>query len=49
MSDGLIGVQKGYKDNKMNEVKTHTNWAKKIVGRAVIYGVFEEEKETAVI
>lgn len=49
MSDGLIGVQKGYKDNKMNEVKTHTNWAKKIVGRAVIYGVFEEEKETSII
>lgn len=42
MSDGLIGVQKGYNDNKMNEVKTHTKWAKKIIGQATIYGVAAE-------
>lgn len=44
MSDGLIGVQKGCNNNKMNEVKTHTNWAKKIVAQAAIYGVREREE-----
>lgn len=43
MGDGLIGVQKGEGNNKMNEVKTHTNWAKRIIGRATIYGVAEKE------
>ena len=43
MGDGLIGVQKGEGGNKMNEVKTHTNWAKKIIGRATIYGVSQKE------
>lgn len=44
MSDGLIGVAKGYGNNKMNEVKTHSNWAKKIVGLSEIYGVRNEIK-----
>ena len=44
MSDGLIGVSKGYGNNKMNEVKTHSNWAKKIVGLSEIYGVRNEIK-----
>ena len=44
MSDGLIGVKKGYGNNKMNEVKTHTHWAKKIIGLAEVYGVYAEEK-----
>lgn len=43
MSDGLIGVQKGYNNNKMNEVKTHTNWAKKTIGKATIYGVAKKD------
>lgn len=43
MSDGIVGVKKGYNSNKMNEVKTHTNWAKKIVGLAEVYGVAEQE------
>ena len=44
MSDGLIGVAKGYGNNKMNEVKTHSNWTKKIVGLSEIYGVRNEIK-----
>lgn len=43
MSDGLVGVKKGYNNNKMNEVKTHTLWAKKIIGLAGVYGVLAEE------
>ena len=43
MSDGLIGVQKGFGNNKMNEVKTHTHWAKRIIGRAIVYGVAAKE------
>lgn len=43
MSDGLVGVQKGYSDNKMNEVKTHATWAKKIACQAAVYGVKEED------
>ena len=26
----------------MNEIKPHTNWAKKILKRAEVYGVFNE-------
>lgn len=40
-SEGLVGVAKGYNNNKMNEVKTHIKWAKKIVGLAEVYGVYE--------
>lgn len=36
------GVFKGYGDNKMNEAKPHTNWAKRILKRAEIYGVLNE-------
>lgn len=39
-SDG--GVFKGCDGNKMNEVKPHTNWAKKIVRRANIFGVLDK-------
>lgn len=39
MSTGLIGVAKGSAGNKMNEVKTHSNWAKKILAIASVYGV----------
>ena len=37
------GVVKGSGSNKMNEVKPHTNWAKKIVNRARAFGVIENE------
>lgn len=39
MSGGLIGVAKGSAGNKMNEVKTHSNWARKIIAMANVYGV----------
>ena len=39
MSDGLIGVAKGSAGNKMNEVKTHSNWARKVIAIANVYGV----------
>ena len=34
---------KGSGANKMNEVKPHTNWARKVVNRARAYGVIENE------
>lgn len=37
MSSDIIGVEKS--NNRMNEVKTHYNWARKIVCLANIYGV----------
>lgn len=37
------GVMKGFGENKMNEVKPHTNWAEKIYMRARAYGVVENE------
>lgn len=45
MSDGLIGVKKGYGDNKMNEVKTHTTWARRVIGLSEVYGVAAEDKK----
>jgi hypothetical protein len=39
------GVFKGESGNKMNEVKPHTNWAKKIYMRSKAYGVIENENE----
>ncbi len=38
------GVFKGQNGNKMNEVKPHTNWAKKIAMRARVFGVVENEQ-----
>ena len=43
MADGLKGVKKGYGGNKMNEVKTHSTWAKRVIGLAEIFGVLAEE------
>lgn len=37
------GVVKGSGANKMNEVKPHTNWARKICNRARAFGVIENE------
>lgn len=36
------GVFKGANNNRMNEVKPHTNWAKKILNRALIFGVLNK-------
>ncbi|MGL4848741.1 MAG: HpcH/HpaI aldolase/citrate lyase family protein [Clostridium sp.] len=36
------GVFKGYGDNKMNEVKPHTAWAKEILKKAEVFGVLNE-------
>lgn len=46
MNMNTTGVKKstddGYGNCRMNEVKTHTNWAKKIVSLANIYGVYND-------
>ena len=39
MAEDITGVEKS--NNRMNEVKTHYNWARKMVCRANIYGVCE--------
>ena len=39
MDETLVGVTKGHLGNKMNEVKTHIKWAKKMINLATIYGV----------
>lgn len=42
MNANLTGVKKSAAGNRMNEVKTHLNWARKIVGLARVYGVRED-------
>ena len=42
-SEDQLGVIKSSYTNKMNEVKPHYNWAKKILLRAKVYGVFNEK------
>lgn len=37
------GVIKGFGGNKMNEIKPHTNWAKKVYNRARAFGVIKNE------
>lgn len=39
------GVFKGESGNKMNEVRPHTNWARKIYMRSRAYGVIENEND----
>lgn len=39
MNVNSAGVRKGISGNRMNEVKTHSNWARKIIALANIYGV----------
>ncbi len=39
------GVIKSKSKNKMNEIKPHKNWAKKIIYRAKAYGVIKSEKD----
>ena len=38
------GVLKGTGSNKMNEIKPHTNWARKIYMRSRAFGVIENER-----
>ncbi len=42
LENNNCGVYKSVYNNKMNEIKPHTNWAKKILKRAEVYGVFNE-------
>ncbi len=42
-NNGETGVAKSEYTNKMNEIKPHLQWAKKILHRAQIYGVFHEQ------
>ena len=39
------GVCKSNSGNKMNEMGPHTNWAKKILKKAEVYGVLKEDAE----
>lgn len=40
---GKVGVMKSDYTNKMNEIKPHYSWARRIMSRAKIYGVFYEQ------
>jgi citrate lyase beta subunit len=42
--DGTLGVMKSEYGNKMNEMKPHYYWARKIIARANIYGVLHDEQ-----
>jgi len=42
---GKTGVVKSLFRNKMNEIKPHTNWARKILMRSRIYGVFHSDTD----
>ena len=37
--DGKAGVKKSWDGTRMNEVKTHAKWAKRVLTLAEIYGV----------
>lgn len=43
--DGTGGVFKSKDGNRMNEVKPHTTWAKRILARAEIFGVADKTAE----
>ncbi len=43
--DNTLAVKKGIAGNRMNEEKVHRNWAEKILVRAAVYGVNEEERK----
>lgn len=44
-TDGTGGVFKSKDGNRMNEVKPHTTWAKRILARAEIFGVADKTAE----
>lgn len=39
MNTNTVGVKKSVAGNRMNEAKTHSNWARKTIGLAKVYGV----------
>ena len=41
MNTNTVGVKKSVGGNRMNEAKTHVNWARKTIGLAKMYGVKE--------
>jgi hypothetical protein len=43
-NNGELGVFKSGYSNKMNEIKPHLNWAKKVLARSKIYGVLHEQQ-----
>lgn len=45
MNANTTGVKKSEGGNRMNEVKTHSHWAQKIIGLANVYGVIDDEVE----
>ena len=44
-SEGQLGVSKSVYENKMNETKPHLYWANRILMRARLFGVFNEEQD----
>jgi len=40
---GQQGVMKSHYENKMNEIKPHLNWSKRIMNRSKIFGVLHEK------
>lgn len=45
MNENTAGVAKGVAGNRMNEVKTHSNWARKVVGLAEVYGTVTNKEK----
>lgn len=43
-NNGLMGVFKSEYANKMNEIKPHLNWARRIILRSQVYGVLHEQQ-----
>lgn len=43
--NGGLAVSKSFSGDRMNEVKCHSRWAKRIVALANIYGIKEEKRE----
>ncbi len=42
---GRVGVQKSEYANKMNEMKPHSEWARKVLIRAEVYGVLHPQRQ----
>ncbi|HWL11951.1 MAG TPA: HpcH/HpaI aldolase/citrate lyase family protein, partial [Ureibacillus sp.] len=44
-AEGNVGVLKSQYANKMNEIKPHYYWAKRILLRAKAFGVYNEHED----
>lgn len=44
--DGKAGVKKSWDGTRMNEVKTHAKWAKRVLTLAEIYGVKDDGRQS---